>query len=216
MPLEPERNGQGRKGIDRAPDATAESELAPYLIESARSSRSRCRTCKRKIEKGKLRLGILLAGPFGTGYLWHHLTCAARRRIEDVEAAYKQPAFEQELDVPPLAALQALRGKSEKRREQRKDPPYVERAPTGRSTCKHCGKAIDKDALRVVLAREVAFGSQVRSGPINVHPECVAAELDEEDCVTEADGFAAAVRQRSDIDPAAVDEALTAVGDLEW
>lgn len=193
----------------------AEPTLAPYLIETARSGRSRCRTCRRKIEKGKLRLGILLEGPFGTGYLWHHLTCAARRRIEDVEAAYELPAFEDGLQVPPLAELQALKERAEQHRERRKDPPYVERAPTERSMCKHCGKAIEKDTVRVVLAREVTFGSQVRSGPINVHPACVAAELEADDCATEVEGFAAAVRQRSDIDPAAVDEALAAIGDLD-
>ena len=41
-------------------EAAPEPELAPYVLESARSSRSKCRTCRRKIEKGKLRLGILL------------------------------------------------------------------------------------------------------------------------------------------------------------
>ena len=56
-------------------DAAPEEELAPYLIEAARSSRSKCRTCKRKIDKDLLRIGILLEGPYGTGYLWHHLTC---------------------------------------------------------------------------------------------------------------------------------------------
>ena len=69
-----------------------EPELPPYKIESARSSRSRCRTCRRKIDKDKLRLGILLEGPYGTGYLWHHLTCAAKRRADDVEAAYAEQA----------------------------------------------------------------------------------------------------------------------------
>ncbi|MEE2966229.1 MAG: hypothetical protein VX427_19070, partial [Acidobacteriota bacterium] len=171
--------------------ATPKPELAPYLLESARSSRSKCRTCRRKIDKGTLRLGILLEGPFGTGYLWHHLTCAARRRLEDVEAAYEQQAFADGLQVPPLAELQALKEKAEQARAERKELPYMERAPSGRSKCKNCGKAIDQDALRVVLAREVSFGNQVRATPINVHPECVHAELESEDCMTEVDGFEA-------------------------
>jgi ribosomal protein L37AE/L43A len=196
-------------------DTPPEPELAPYLIESARSSRSKCRTCRRKIEKGKLRLGILLEGPFGTGYLWHHLTCAAKRRIDDVEAAYAQPAFEDGLEVPPLSELQALMEKAEKAREARKEPPYVERAPSGRSKCKHCGEAIAKDALRVVLAREVSFGSQVRAAPIAVHTECVSEELGSEDCLTEPDGFEEKLRQNSEIESSAVDEALAAIGDLE-
>ena len=192
----------------------AEPELAPYQIEAARSSRSRCRTCRRKIEKGALRLGILLEGPFGTGYLWHHLTCAARRRIEDVEAAYAEAAYDPDLGVPPLEKLRALKEKAEKAREERQAPPYVERSPTGRAKCKHCGEPIEKGTLRVILAREVAFGSQVRSGPINVHPRCVAEELDADDCVTETDGFAAALRQNTTADGATVDEALAEIGPL--
>ena len=194
---------------------TPEPELAPYLLESARSNRSKCRTCKRKIEKDTLRLGILLEGPFGTGYLWHHLTCAARRRLEDVEAAYEQQAFADGLQVPPLAELQALKEKAEQARAERKELPYVERAPSGRSKCKHCGKAIDQDALRVVVAREVSFGNQVRATPINVHPECVHAELESEDCMTEVDGFEAQLRQNSTLESSVVDEAVAAIGVLE-
>ena len=195
--------------------ATPEPELVPYLLESARSSRSKCRTCRRKIDKDTLRLGILLEGPFGTGYLWHHLTCAARRRLEDVEAAYEQQAFADGLQVPPLAELQALKEKAEQARAERKELPYVERAPSGRSKCKNCGKAIDQDALRVVLAREVSFGNQVRATPINVHPECVHAELESEDCMTEVDGFEAQLRQNSTLESSVVDEAVAAIGVLE-
>ena len=199
-----------------ASQATApEPELAPYLLEAARSSRSKCRTCRRKIEKHTLRLGILLEGPFGTGYLWHHLTCAARRRIEDVEAAYAQQAFADGLAVPPLSELQALKEKAEKELAARKQPPYAERAPSGRSKCKHCDEAIAKGALRIVLAREVSFGSQVRESPINVHVGCVQAELGAEDCVTERDGFEAQLRLNSELEASAIDDALMEIGDLE-
>ena len=59
-----------------------EPKLAAYVIEGARSSRSRCKSCRRKIDKGVLRIGVLIEGPYGTGYLWHHLRCAARRQFE--------------------------------------------------------------------------------------------------------------------------------------
>ena len=48
---------------------------------------------------------------------------------------------------------------------------------------------IEKDAFRVVLGRAVQFGNQIRTGPINVHPSCVSAELRAEDCDTELEGF---------------------------
>jgi len=197
------------------PTSEQEPQLAPHLIEEARSSRSKCRTCKRKIEKGKLRLGVLLEGPYGTGYLWHHLTCAARRRFGDVEAAYQEKAFDAELQVPPLEELEKVREKAVQDRANRKDPPYAERAPSGRSKCKNCGEAIAKDALRIVLAREVSFGNQVRATPINVHTGCVAAELRAEDCMTELEGFDVALRTNSELEPEVVEEALAAIGELD-
>lgn len=192
-----------------------QEELAPHAIERARSSRSRCRTCRRKIDKGALRLGVLLEGPYGTGYLWHHLTCAARRRMEDVEAAYDARAWEPGLEVPPLDELEKLREESEERRKNRRDPPYAERAPTGRSRCKSCGEPIAQGAWRVTLLREVRFGSQVRGTPIGVHATCVAAALRADDCRTEAEGFDDALRANSpELSTAEVDEALTAIGPL--
>ena len=59
--------------------------LPPLVIEGARSSRSKCKGCRRAIQKDTLRLGILFEGPYGTGYLWHHLTCAARKRPDELE-----------------------------------------------------------------------------------------------------------------------------------
>jgi len=197
------------------PADSPEEELPPHKLEAARSSRSRCRTCRRSIDKGKLRLGVLLEGPYGTGYLWHHLTCAARRRPDDVEAAYEERAWDEGLEVPPLEELRALREKAERERSQRREPPYVERAPSARSRCKHCGEAIEKDAFRFVLAREVTFGQQTRSTPINVHPRCVSAELLGEDCATEAEDIVAALEANSQLAPDELAAAIAEAGGLD-
>jgi len=198
-------------------DSTAEEpELPPYKIEAARSSRSRCRTCRRKIDKDNLRLGILLEGPYGTGYLWHHLTCAAKRRSDDVEAAYEEKAWAEGVEVPPIEELRKLKEQAAEAKAKRKEAPYVERAPSGRSRCKHCGETIEKDALRIALLREVTFGNQVRGTPINVHPQCVASEIRAEDCATEIEGFEEALNTNSKgVDPADIVRALEAVGSLE-
>jgi hypothetical protein len=201
-----------------SPDADStgeEPELPPHRIEAARSSRSKCRTCRRKIEKDKLRLGVLLEGPYGTGYLWHHLTCAAKRRADDVEEAYAARAWDPDLEVPDLEELRKLREKAEEAKKNRKEAPYVERAPTGRSKCKHCQEPIPEDSWRVALLREVVFGNQTRSTPINVHPRCVAAEIRAEDCATDLEGFEDQVRANSrDLEPADVDQALAEIGAL--
>ena len=199
------------------PDAAAaeEPELPAYMLEAARSSRSKCRTCKRKIEKDKLRLGVLFEGPYGTGFLWHHLTCAAKRRIEDVEAAYEMEAWTEGLEVPELSELQKLKEKAAEEKAKRKLAPYVELAPSGRSKCKHCDELINKGETRVALLREVVFGQQARAAPVNVHVRCVQAEMRAEDCVTEAEGFEAAVRANSTgVDAGDIDKALTEIGEL--
>ncbi len=192
-----------------------EEQLAPYKIEPARSSRAKCKTCRRAIEKGVLRLGVLLEGPYGTGYLWHHLLCAAKRRFEDVEAAYGERAWEKSVEVPPLEELAALREKAEQAQKDKKALPYAERAPSGRSKCKHCDGPIAEASFRVVLGRGVEFGRQMRTAPINVHAACVASELLAEDCVTESEGFAEALLANSrDLAAADVAACLAEIGEV--
>jgi Poly(ADP-ribose) polymerase and DNA-Ligase Zn-finger region len=191
-----------------------EEELAPYRIEGARSSRSKCKTCRRAIEKGTLRLGVLIEGPFGAGYLWHHLVCAARRRPEDVEAAYALSAWDKGVAVPPIEELRGLAEEAEKKRAEKKEAPYVERAPSGRSKCAQCGAPVEQGAFRVVVLRSVEFYNQVRSGPIKVHPGCVAAALAAPESATETEGFAEAVRANSGLADAEVERALAEIGKL--
>ena len=201
-----------------SPDATPpeEPELPPYKLEAARSSRSKCRTCRRAIDKDKLRLGILLDGPYGMGYLWHHLTCAAKRKADDVEEAYKAKAWADGVEVPPIEDLRKLKEKAEEQKAKRKEAPYVERAPSGRAKCKHCEELIEKDSMRVALLREVIFGNQVRGAPVNVHPKCVSGEIRADDCGTEIEGFADAVRSNSkDVDASDIEAVLAEIGELE-
>jgi hypothetical protein len=174
-----------------------EPELAPHRVEPARSSRARCRSCKRKIEKGELRLGVLLEGPYGTGYLWHHLRCAAKRRFEDVEAAYEERAWDQGLEVPSLDELGKLREEAQRAKEAKRELPYAERSPSGRAKCKQCGELIDKDAWRVALGKLVEFGNQTRTTPIHVHTACVTAALREPDCAFEPEGIDERIRLNS-------------------
>lgn len=196
-----------------------ETPLPTYIIEGARSSRSRCKTCRRKIDKGGLRIGMLIEGPYGTGYLWHHLRCAARRRFEQVQEAYEAEAWKEAKEPPKkLPSIDELRKHMEElveRREKRREIPYAEFDPSGRAKCKHCGEPLEKGSLRIVLGRDVEFGGQVRTGPVHIHPRCVGAELQEEHCATEVDGFPEALRANSsDIPTDKLEKVLVAIGDL--
>ena len=162
---------------------------------------------------------MLIEGPYGVGYLWHHLSCAARRQFERVEEAYRLKAWNEAKEplrkVPDLEELRKLRSQTEERKLQRKQIPYAEPAPTGRARCKHCNEPIEKDSLRVTLGRHVEFGSQVRTSPINVHPRCVAAEMRSPECATEREGFADALRANSrDLSSDRIEAALAEIGEL--
>src|SRR5210317_452304 len=107
-----------------------EQVMAPFIIEGARSSRAKCKTCRRKIDKDVLRLGILIEGPYGQGYLWHHLRCAAKKQFDKVEEAYgleawndaKQPPEK----VPGLEELRKLKVADDQKKKERKTIPYTE------------------------------------------------------------------------------------------
>jgi ribosomal protein L37AE/L43A len=189
--------------------------LAPYRIEPARSARSKCKACRRAIPKGALRFGFLIEGPFGPGYLWHHMNCAARRHLDKLEEAYARRCWEDGVRAPSLETLRAKAEHADRARKERKNAPYVERAPTGRAACKQCGESIAKDSFRVVMLRSVEFGGQVRRGPVNVHPGCVAAEMQREDCAIEPDGFEVALRANSEgIDTGDLDRVLDEIGNV--
>jgi hypothetical protein len=177
--------------------AAEPAPLAPHRIEAARSGRSRCRTCQHKIPKGVLRLGILIDGPYGASHLWHHLTCAARQRFAEVEAAYAELAWDEEVEPPSLAELAGLRAKAEEERAKRRPIPYLDRAPTGRGRCKHCGQPFEQGALRITLLREVRVGRALRAAPIQVHPRCARAELSAEHCLTDRASFPEHLRDHS-------------------
>lgn len=51
---------------------------APWKVEPAKSSRSKCRTCESSIAKGELRLGEPDMYDGHITYRWHHLSCKAQ------------------------------------------------------------------------------------------------------------------------------------------
>jgi hypothetical protein len=150
---------------------------------------------------GGLRIGVLIEGPFGTGYLWHHLKCLAKNRIGFVERAYELEAWnfakEKPKGLPKIGALRGLGEKTEKQKAERQEMPYAELASSGRSKCKQCGEAIAEGSTRIIIGREVTFGQQVRSTPAKVHPGCVTAELERDDTTVTIDELEIGLRAHS-------------------
>ena len=195
-----------------------EPQLPPFVIEGARSARARCKLCRKKIDKDVLRLGTLIEGPYGVGYIWEHLTCAARRSFPKVQQAYQNKAWElaksPPAEVPDLAQLGELREAAAAKKAEQLELPHAQIAPSGRSRCKHSGEPIEKGSLRVVLGRSVEFGNQTRI--THQRPaQYVAAALGEPDCATEIDGFEDALRANSrGVGAETIDALLEEIGPL--
>jgi len=192
----------------------APEQLAPFLIELARSSRSKCKVCRKAIDKGAARIGVLLEGPFGTGYLWHHIPCLARRDFAKVEEAYAGDYTAAGVERPPLDELRGLHDEAAKKKAEKQDAPFVERAATGRSKCAQCGEPVEQGTFRVALLRKVEFYGQVRHTQVKVHPRCVRGAVRSEESGTSADDFAARLAANSRIAPAEVQAALREIGAL--
>ncbi len=152
-----------------------------HIIEAAKSSRSKCKACKEKIEQGELRFGFY--DDHWDSFKWHHLACGAgfdrdafQSAVDDFDGEIEN--LEQILED----AKTAMKGKS---------MPRAEPAPSARAACKHCGEKIEpKGALRVVVPIEVeGFGKSAGF----VHPGCATDFTEAED----PDAFLAKIIENS-------------------
>ena len=147
------------------------------VIEEAKSGRASCRTCKKTIAKGELRLGVETVTQFSDtpSMQWHHLPCAAGK----LPAELKEALASYGGDVPDRAALdKAMDDAIKKGGAKPGGFPYIDRAPTGRAKCMQCEEAIEKGTFRVAVEREVDTGAFTTRGAGYLHPRCVAENLE--------------------------------------
>lgn len=142
-----------------------------HTIEPAKSARANCKTCRKKIEKGELRLGEEAPNPFiegEMGYRWHHLKCGAKAKSAVLLEALELV----EIEVPEKEELLKIIEKSETTEKPARSP-YAEYAKTGRSSCIECKETIEKGELRInVYVEPEIEGGFGRKG--FVHPSCSA------------------------------------------
>ncbi len=147
------------------------------VIEEAKSGRASCRTCKKTIGKGELRLGVETTTQFSDtpSLQWHHLLCAAGKLPAELKGALAEYAGEvgnrPELDTAMEDAIKKGGAKPG-------GFPHVDKAPTGRAKCMQCEQAIEKASYRVAVEREVDTGAFTTRGAGYLHPACVAENLE--------------------------------------
>jgi ribosomal protein L37AE/L43A len=179
------------------------------VIEEAKSGRASCRTCKKTIAKGELRLGVEVQTQFSDtpSMQWHHVMCAAAKlpaELREALAAYPG-------EVPNRAELEKTMDEAIRKGGAKPGGfPYVDRAPTGRAKCMQCNQAIEKGAFRVAVEREVDTGAFTTRGAGYLHPRCVAENL--ENVGGSVDDLAEGLRKNSRIPPEDLDAVLAEIG----
>ena len=119
----------------------------PHTIEEAKSGRSKCRGCKKPIEKGALRFGERLPNPFADDSemtLWFHIICGAMCRPVSFEEMLEDPLLIEKEKLRELVAqgvahyrLARIAG--------------VEKASSSRAKCRHCREPIAQADWRIPL-----------------------------------------------------------------
>ena len=147
------------------------------VIEEAKSGRASCRTCRKSIAKGELRLGVETQTQFSDtpSMQWHHLLCAATKLPDELKAALAEFSG----TVPNRAEIDAaLEQAGKKAAAKPAGFPYADHAPTGRAKCMQCGEPIEKGAFRVAVERELEVAGNATRGAGYLHPRCVAENLE--------------------------------------
>jgi poly [ADP-ribose] polymerase len=147
------------------------------VIEEAKSGRASCRTCRKSIAKGELRLGVETQTQFSDtpSMQWHHLLCAATKLPDELKAALAEFSG----TVPNRAEIDAALEQAVRKAAAKPAAfPYADHAPTGRAKCMQCGEPIEKAALRVAVERELEVAGNATRGAGYLHPRCVAENLE--------------------------------------
>ncbi|MBZ0117276.1 MAG: hypothetical protein K8H88_09790 [Sandaracinaceae bacterium] len=166
------------------------------VIEVAKTGRATCRTCRKKIEKATLRFGEAIVNQFdpdgGMTHVWHHLVCAAGRMPDKVKPVLE--TFEGE--IPDRGEIDAALASGGGKKggggtsKAKRNFPYAERAPSGRSKCLECDENIEKDAWRIAIEREIDTGSFMTTGAGYLHPACAGDHVaDDWDAIEQNSGL---------------------------
>ncbi len=125
------------------------------IIELAKSGRASCRTCRRKIVKEEIRIGIpyTFTRPDGgtiTSFGYYHVDCAPRNKIETIlEVLVSSSEINSDNKLKISKSLEKRKKEDTQLRDNAKRRPFLEQSKSSRGACKICEKKITKGDLRV-------------------------------------------------------------------
>lgn len=167
--------------------------MTTSIIEPAKSSRSKCGECKKKLKEGELRFGVY--NERWESYRWYHLVCGAAIDAQDFVEAAENCGDVGDVDEILEAAKNVGKGTK---------TPRVEPASSGRSSCVVCdSKIAPKGTLRGVLFREVDVDVW-RKGFTHVGCMAQVSDLDRDELID-------AVLENSLLEDEQVDEVIAQI-----
>ena len=150
------------------------------VFEPALSGRSKCRSCRRTIQRGEMRFGERVPNPFAEGEttVWFHPLCAAYKRPEPLLQALAEASG-------GLPDRQILKRAAASSLAQRRIPRIdgVDKATSAKAKCRSCRRPIVRGEWRVRLV----FYEEGRFSPGGfVHFGCRKAYFETEDILDHA------------------------------
>ncbi|WP_455465329.1 hypothetical protein [Candidatus Hodarchaeum mangrovi] len=153
----------------------SEEEKKPLITELAKSSRSSCRGCRNKINKGDLRAGIPFKFTIESGkevfsYGYYHIHCVPKSHQDEVlhlleknDLVTKNEVFEIRKNIIQSASDTP----------KLDEAPFLEVSKSSRSSCRLCESKLLKDEYRVAEPSKIELSDgRVISGHKYYHLNC--------------------------------------------
>jgi len=128
------------------------------IIEPAKSARSSCRICRKKIEKDSIRIGLpspytLPDGRAVATYRYYHPECIPYDRITEIleilASTFTIEPMEKNQVRETLENIQKQGSKDIEERRRTRNKPFFEYSRSGRASCRICENKIAKGIFRV-------------------------------------------------------------------
>ncbi|GAB0091469.1 Poly [Sergentomyia squamirostris] len=159
----------------------------PYQSEYAKSGRAACKGCKEKIDKGELRIAVMVQSAFHDGKQpnWHHSSCFFMKQrpaaVGDISGFGLLRTDDQKFITEEIAkggqpVTVAAKGKGKKRSAAAQvllKDYGVEYSKSDRATCCGCQQKILKGLVRIKkIVYDTEVGQKFGGQPLWHHVEC--------------------------------------------
>lgn len=153
-----QQSKKGLKIMRKVTNIMSNKNKQQPIIELAKSARSSCRICRKKIEKDSIRIGVpspytLPDGKTVATYRYYHPKCVPYDRITEILEILASTSTIAPMEMnqvrETLENIQKQGSKGIEEQRRAKNKPFFEYSRSGRGTCRICENKIAKGIFRV-------------------------------------------------------------------